>query len=69
MSDDFLKLDVGGKLRRLREDNGLSLADLAKRAALATESAGFGSCDEEVLGRARFGNDGFFNTAWFAACP
>lgn len=35
MQDDFLKLDVGGKLRRLREDNGLSLADLAKRAALS----------------------------------
>ena len=35
MSDDFLKLDVGGKLRRLREDHGLSLADLARRAALA----------------------------------
>ncbi|MBM4383733.1 MAG: helix-turn-helix transcriptional regulator [Deltaproteobacteria bacterium] len=34
MSDDFLKLDVGGKLRRLREDNGLSMADLARRAAL-----------------------------------
>ena len=35
MTDDFLKLDVGGKLRRLREDHGLSLADLARRAALA----------------------------------
>ena len=35
MSDDFLELDVGGKLRRLREDHGLSLADLARRAALA----------------------------------
>jgi quercetin dioxygenase-like cupin family protein/DNA-binding XRE family transcriptional regulator len=34
MSDDFLKLDVGGKLRRLREDNGLSVAELARRAAL-----------------------------------
>jgi transcriptional regulator with XRE-family HTH domain len=38
MNDDFLKLDVGGKLRRLREDNGLSLADLSRRAAIA-ESA------------------------------
>lgn len=35
MTDDFLKLDMGGKLRRLREENGLSLADLARRAALA----------------------------------
>ena len=34
MKDDFLKLDVGGKLRRLREDNGLTLAQLAKRAGL-----------------------------------
>ena len=33
--DDFLKLDVGGKLRRLREDHGLSLADLARRSTLA----------------------------------
>jgi len=32
--DDFLKLDVGGKLRRLREDHGLSLADLARRTTL-----------------------------------
>jgi transcriptional regulator with XRE-family HTH domain len=38
MNDDFLKLDVGGKLRRLREDHGLSLADLSRRGALA-ESA------------------------------
>lgn len=38
MNDDFLKLDVGGKLRRLREDNGLSLADLSRRSTLA-ESA------------------------------
>ena len=35
MQDDFLKLDVGGKLRRLREDHGLSLADLARRSTLA----------------------------------
>ena len=35
MTDDFLKLDMGGKLRRLREENGLSLADLGRRAALA----------------------------------
>lgn len=35
MTDDFLKLDMGGKLRRLREENGVSLADLARRAALA----------------------------------
>ncbi len=35
MNDDFLKLDVGGKLRRLREDHGLSLADLARRSTLA----------------------------------
>jgi transcriptional regulator with XRE-family HTH domain len=34
MQDDFLKLDVGGKLRRLREDHGLSLADLARRSTL-----------------------------------
>ncbi len=38
MTDDFLKLDMGGKLRRLREENGLSLADLARRAALAEAS-------------------------------
>jgi transcriptional regulator with XRE-family HTH domain len=38
MQDDFLKLDVGGKLRRLREDHGLSLADLARRSTL-TEPA------------------------------
>jgi transcriptional regulator with XRE-family HTH domain len=38
MQDDFLKLDVGGKLRRLREDNGLSLADLARRSTLAEAS-------------------------------
>jgi transcriptional regulator with XRE-family HTH domain len=35
MEDDFLKLDVGGKLRRLREDHGLSLADLSRRSTLA----------------------------------
>lgn len=35
MTDDFLKLDMGGKLRRLREENGVSLADLARRAGLA----------------------------------
>jgi transcriptional regulator with XRE-family HTH domain len=35
MQDDFLKLDVGGKLRRLREDHGLSLADLSRRSTLA----------------------------------
>ena len=34
MQDDFLKLDVGGKLRRLREDHGLSLADLSRRSTL-----------------------------------
>jgi transcriptional regulator with XRE-family HTH domain len=38
MQDDFLKLDVGGKLRRLREDHGLSLADLSRRSTLS-ESA------------------------------
>jgi transcriptional regulator with XRE-family HTH domain len=35
MQDDFLKLDVGGNLRRLREDHGLSLADLSRRSTLA----------------------------------
>jgi transcriptional regulator with XRE-family HTH domain len=35
MQDDFLKLDVGGKLRRLREDHGLSLADLSRRSTLS----------------------------------
>jgi transcriptional regulator with XRE-family HTH domain len=38
MQDDFLKLDVGGKLRRLREDHGLSLADLARRSTLSEEA-------------------------------
>jgi len=38
MQDDFLKLDVGGKLRRLREDHGLSLADLSRRSTLTEEA-------------------------------
>jgi transcriptional regulator with XRE-family HTH domain len=38
MQDDFLKLDVGGKLRRLREDHGLSLADLSRRSTLPEEA-------------------------------
>jgi transcriptional regulator with XRE-family HTH domain len=38
MQDDFLKLDVGGKLRRLREDHGLALAELSRRSTL-TEDA------------------------------
>jgi len=38
MQDDFLKLDVGGKLRRLREDHGLSLADLSRRSTLSEEA-------------------------------
>lgn len=35
MQDDFLKLELGGKLRRLREGHGMTIADLARRAALA----------------------------------
>jgi transcriptional regulator with XRE-family HTH domain len=38
MQDDFLKLDVGGKLRRLREDHGLSLADLSRCSTLVEDS-------------------------------